>query len=98
MVVDTDWMRSAKCYDTWPALDMIDMDPGQSPQPYIEEYCDRCPVVLQCAQLALSDRQTVGIWGGVHIPFPTKDAKRRRAAFRALRERVAILSSSEHAA
>lgn len=42
--------------------------PGQNSSPEIEaalKLCSRCPVVRECGQWALDNRQTEGIWGGM---------------------------------
>jgi hypothetical protein len=66
-----DWHSEAACYATYPAVDMVDMGTGQHHRAagLIEEYCNKCPVMLECAEFALSRAdETVGVWGGVHVP------------------------------
>ena len=104
MALSSDWMADARCHDTWPALDMITIGSGYEPEPIIEEYCDHCPVVVQCGQLALATwGETMGIWGGVYIPGTNgsrtgHSTKTRRKARAELEAKLAILTNSEQAA
>lgn len=60
------WVSRAACSPSvaeifWPL-------PGQSSGPTVEaalKVCARCPVIRQCGQWALDNRQTEGIWGGM---------------------------------
>lgn len=61
-----DWVRRAACSPAvaeffWPL-------PNQNDGPEIRaalEVCSHCPVVRECGQWAIDNRQTEGIWGGM---------------------------------
>ena len=93
-----EWQDDAKCNGTWPAIDMLTFPTGRSdlPRKLIAEYCEPCPVRVECACFALNDTSgLVGIWGGVLVPPTNRD---RPQAIQALRDVAAMLPSSEHAA
>lgn len=94
--MDWSWKDRGACFEMWPAVDMLSMDHGTSPQPLIEQFCDHCPVVMECGLTALADiDNTIGIWGGVHLPAASG---RRAIKIAELEAKCAILRSSEHAA
>jgi hypothetical protein len=92
------WQDDAACYATYPPVDMIDMGQGNTgrAQKLIEEYCDVCPVQMECAEFALArPDETIGIWGGMFIAMNTK---LHNKGIKALRAKYATLKRSSDAA
>ena len=89
-----EWHSEAACLGLDGAVDFIVVNPskgrGSNQDRLIREYCDRCPVVKECGDFALSlpRGHVYGIWGGVYIP-PTS---RRPDAFTQLEDKSARLS------
>jgi WhiB family redox-sensing transcriptional regulator len=63
-VVSTDWMKEAACrgMDTnlWFPVNGALKSDLQTPK----AICAACPVITPCLDVALSDPDTVGVWGG----------------------------------
>lgn len=68
-----DWMEEAACFG------VMDTRFGDGDTSVIAEYCDACPVVLDCFEYgAAIHRENAGtIWGG--LLFPKSDGGRRQA-------------------
>ena len=57
------WQTHAACL-TWPDPDDFFPDPGDlSPRALM--VCRGCPVMRQCGQTALRNRERHGVWGGL---------------------------------
>ena len=95
MALAWEWQDRAACRGAWPPVDMLDIGVGESHRipKLIEGYCNHCPVVLECAEFALTDiRSTLGIWGGVYI-----GTQNRHKAVKALRLVYTTLTSEDAA-
>ncbi|MDX2649328.1 WhiB family transcriptional regulator [Streptomyces sp. NBC_00510] len=74
------WWRSAACADEDPELffPVSSSGPGAGQEARAKAVCERCPVVGDCLEWALSTGQSPGIWGGTSEE--ERRALRRRAA------------------
>jgi WhiB family transcriptional regulator, redox-sensing transcriptional regulator len=61
-----EWLRRAACVGEDPELffPVGTQGPALRDIAAAKRVCARCPVTLECLDLALSDRQTSGVWGG----------------------------------
>lgn len=62
-----EWMDEAACATS--AEDLWTRDFVHASGPTMDaarQYCDECPVVGQCIDLALRTQPDIGVWGGVH--------------------------------
>jgi hypothetical protein len=94
--LDWRWQDRAECLNAWPAVDMVEMPRGNHlmADQLIERFCQRCPVLQECARFALdSIEDTQGIWGGVfiHANVGGKNQKRRVQGIQLLREACGIV-------
>lgn len=62
--INWDWHKQAACYGQYPAVDMHDRAKHKE---NIEQFCNQCPVVLQCLDFADVHQQRGGIYGGTWI-------------------------------
>ncbi len=67
------WQARAACL-TWPDPDDFFPDPSDT-SPDVLLVCRSCPVMRQCAQTALGNRERHGVWGGM----TEADRRSRRA-------------------
>jgi WhiB family redox-sensing transcriptional regulator len=78
------WKESAACKDAPPGRFHRKLDePDRLWRARVgvlkDQYCDRCPVRVDCLQAAVSNREPEGVWGGFEFP------RERRRAVRAAR-------------
>lgn len=61
-----EWLRRAACVGEDPELffPVGTQGPALRDIAAAKRVCARCPVALECLDLALSDGQTSGVWGG----------------------------------
>lgn len=78
---DLQWEDEAECRGVDGALPdvMFPKSPSQA-RIAIAAMCDSCPVIAQCAEVAMKGRYKVGVWGGVHLQERRMTAEEFRLA------------------
>lgn len=91
MALILEWHDRATCYQAFPPVEFFPDHPRDAAQT-IADYCDRCPVVQECAADAIGlGTQISGIWGGVYLPpVGSHRLPRRKEAFVLLRQRAML--------
>lgn len=88
--MDIEWRQRAACYGIYPPVDTITCSPKQAAR-IIADYCDRCRVQLDCAELALGGKYPIGVWAGVHVPDHDRNGARRKAGLKLFKLKYDIL-------
>lgn len=84
-LTDAEWVERARC--TPAVAEMFWPLPGQNGGPIVEaalKMCSHCPVVRECGQWAIANKQTEGIWGGMRPGSLRKLVDGRRRAVQAV--------------
>lgn len=60
------WLAKAKCKGVDPVLFFPDPeDPEYRQKRHVaEKFCQDCPVIIKCAELAAENKESQGVWGG----------------------------------
>lgn len=87
------WQDHAACLSLYPMVDMVTANRLES-YGLIKEFCDTCPVQLECGEFALSRiSEMEGIWGGVFIYH--KNSPGRREDVQALQLKCDMLRQGD---
>lgn len=71
--IEWDWQDQAACFGVYPSVDMHDITMSKA---NIKQFCDTCPVVVECLDFAEINKQRGGVYGGIWIGEITGNANK----------------------